>query len=424
MSDVRLLAALRSRGPDRLDAPRVDGADPTLDDLREAAPIGPLWLAGGEPTLRPDLPDLVAALADRAPLGLITDGLALADERIARSLRERGLRRVRIGLHAAQSDAHDWLAGVPGAGKRVMKALRACAAADLDVGIEVVVTRPTTPLLTETVEVAARLGARHVTFRRIEARGPAAGDFVALSPRFGLLEPYLEAAASVASRAGMTVRVTGFPACATPRIASLRSEPEPWIAPVGLDTAPWEPGPSAGPCGACSAGCRGAPADYVNRFGWTELGPGGPASSPAVPAWDSPTTNAGTARQLGVTPPPVRGQRAPATRVRFAVAQSARKLDGDPLAGTPPGEVPEVVEVTWTADEPTRAIRVRLVRLAQIGARTLRVTGTLAHPEAADLLKECTRLSFPEVVVASDPAPMAGWTAAQRARLRGITFET
>ncbi len=58
-----------------------------------------------------------------------------------------------------------------------------------------------------------------------------------------------------------------------------------------------------------------------------------------------------------------------------------------------------------------------------MGARLLRVSGpgTTAHPRAAELLRECTRLSFPEIEVAGEASALARWSDAELRRLRGIT---
>ena len=116
---------MRTDAADRLD----DVADGTLPDppvaalgaLAADAPLGPLWLVGGEPTLRGDLPALVLALsrAHAGPLGVATDGLALASAERLQMLRKAGLTHVRIALHTARPDAHDWLVGRDGAWHKV-----------------------------------------------------------------------------------------------------------------------------------------------------------------------------------------------------------------------------------------------------------------------------------------------------------------
>ena len=69
--------------------------------VRAAAGLGfrKFRITGGEPLLRPGLPDLVrriAAIPGVADLGLTTNGVLLAG--MARTLREAGLRRVNVSL--------------------------------------------------------------------------------------------------------------------------------------------------------------------------------------------------------------------------------------------------------------------------------------------------------------------------------------
>lgn len=200
----------RVRHPSRLDdvAPAPDRP---LDDIAAAAAdagSAGIFLTGGEPTLRADLPQLLRAL-DGA--GMRTDGWALSAG-VVRGLRGDGLAGVVIPLHSARAAAHDWLANAPGAARRAMKAIAVCASAGagLRVEAEIVLTRPTLAHISETVEAAARLGAAAIRFRRVTARGPAATDFIALSPRLAQLLP-LEHAVLRARELGLEVSIEGIP---------------------------------------------------------------------------------------------------------------------------------------------------------------------------------------------------------------------
>ena len=331
-----------------------------------AAGAQELWLGGGEPALRPDLPALIEAL--RGPtLGIETDGLALAAPGVAARLRDVGLTAARIALHSARSDAHDWLARQPGAARQVARAIRLARAAGLAVDGEVVVTRPTAPHLAETVAVLARLGARSVAVRRLRLRGGAARDPVALTPRLGLLADPLTQAARAADDAGIARTLEDWPLCVAPGLRARSKARPPLCWPDGaVDTAPL-----AGPCVGCPGAprCAGAPEDYVRLFGWTELG----LETPVSPA-------------------------------RIGIRWAASAL----------GEPPE-------RDEPTRDVRVRVVRAAATGARAVAIgPPSLAHPAAPELIRECARLGFDEVTVAGEGSPIARWTPAALRGVRGV----
>ena len=431
MSELRLLASLRRRGNGRLDAwcdPAP--ADPSIAEVVAAANGGPSaagWLvSGGEPTLREDLPELLRALSDAgAPrLGLVSDGLALASERAARDLASFGLRRLRVGFHCARSDAHDWLVGLPGAARRAVRSMRAAAAAGLELEAEIVVTRPTMPYLEETVLVLARYGVRAVHFELFTPRRGSASDAIALTPRLGLLAPYVEAAVAAAGSSGLRAVLHDFPASAAGNAVELRAV-EQWVEPLHRS---W-----TGVAARFRPQSDGAPADYVEQFGWTEL--------------DSSATDHPGAEEVatvgvpsGPVPPPPRAGRAPATRVAFAIRQAARgALDADPLRGVPARPLPLSIRVAFGGPsrvacpncgdagarepEPTRAIRIRLSKVAQEGARTLRVASaaSVAHPEAGDLLRETTKLSFPRVEVAGECSALDELPEGELGRLRRLS---
>ncbi len=217
-----------------------DLPDPDLRALVARAPEGRLTLGGGEPTLRADLPQLIAALGPR-DLGMVTDGLALS--RGLGPLPEAGLGRVRIELHSARPAAHDWLMGSPGVFKRAVAAFRVVSRSGLALEAETVLTRPTRPHVAETVELVARLGARALVLRRLEARGPAKAQLAALAPDLELLTPDLERAHAVARRLGLQLRIEGIPRCLLGGARAAWAPREPLNAPDH-----WTHGPGCDGC--------------------------------------------------------------------------------------------------------------------------------------------------------------------------------
>ncbi len=446
--ELRLVVTGRSRIVGRLDLALEDPPeDPSLDEVlalaRAAGPAEAWSITGGEPTLRADLPKLVRELValGGAPVGLVTDGLALAQDEVPARLAALGLHRVDLHLNGGRADAHDWLVGQPGAFKRVVKALRGCVAAGLDVGVICTVTRPTGPYLEEAVDLFARLGARAVTLRRPVARGPMAGQDITVAPRLALVSKELERAAAVAARSGLHVRVEGFPACTAPglRPHQLAVGAVRWaLPPQGrwpFLQPRFEPPAHERGCATCPGGtaCAGAPTDYTLRFGRAEIDSEGskvvnPGTLPATPL-------AG-----GEVYPPPRAGRAPPTRPAYArLAARLPSLSGDPLVAQSKGAVPDSLRVVFLAPskitdpvlgdapqpvepEPTRGIRIRLVRAAQHGAHTLRIAsaGSLWHPEIGELLRETTRLQMGRVEVAGDVSGLDRLTDMELRRLRGI----
>ncbi len=123
------------------------GSDPDLNELKEAVRSivrqrGPvlLQLSGGEPTLRDDLPELVAFArqAGCSYVQLNTNGLRLAeDEAYARALKDAGLDIVFLQFDGTEDKIYEILRGAPLLGKKE-KAIERCA--ELGLGVTLVPT--------------------------------------------------------------------------------------------------------------------------------------------------------------------------------------------------------------------------------------------------------------------------------------------
>ncbi len=79
-------------------------------------------LTGGEPCLRPDLPEICGALRDDTCAIVSTTGYNLTDN-LARQLRERGVYAISISLDSSDEQEHDRIRGVKGAFQTAMKGI-------------------------------------------------------------------------------------------------------------------------------------------------------------------------------------------------------------------------------------------------------------------------------------------------------------
>ncbi len=421
--DAVLFVTARTRGDSRLDD-RDELPDPSLAALVAAVPegVGTLWLDGGEPTLRPDLPALLAALEGRVgSLGLVTDGRLLARERTAHRLAALGVAAVRLRVHTARPDAQDWLTGQSKALAAALMATACCRKAGIEVQWQATVTRPTQAHLAEWVQLARRREVGAVRLVRLTARGAAASQQVAVMPRLGLMGPDLDEALAFAERVGLAITLHGIPACTSRRASAFLGTSERVLLPR---EGAWAfAGPRFGPvpqdagCDRCSLheACPGIGRDYVRRFGRDEIDT---ASDRRRRPGVTHTPLAG-----GEVEPPPRAGRTPPVRLGYVRACAALpSLGGDPLSALVPGPVPDRIRAGWSPDESTREVRRRLVRLAQERPQELWVEGEhlLAHPEAADLIRETTRLSIPRVVLVTECAALAGFTSRQLRRLQKL----
>lgn len=423
-----LVSLLQTRQPWRAHALHVPEAPrPTAEALREAleaAAPGPralVWIGGGEPTLRADLPKLIRQLSsETGELGLTTDGLVLASGPALRVLHDAGLARLRIHLHSARAEVHDWIVGQRGAARRARKAIQNAVQMGIPTEADLLLSRPGARWLPATVQLLARLGVARVHLRRPLRRGPGDRDFIASSPRLGLLQEHLDRALVIAREVGLTVRLHGVPACAAPRADAeqLTGGAEQLLWPEGLGDRPevraWGAAPPAPACPACPGppGCPGAPADYVDRFGDLELQSERPG--PLRRPRPSPP-------RFGETPPvpPPRRGRSPATRPHVSGRLAAwPDIGGDPTSGQPGGDGQATVELVL--DGPTRALRRTLVRLAQDGPEGVRLVALAPAPTHLELVREALRLGFSRLELWAGPGVLDGISARQLGRLKGL----
>ena len=108
--------------------------EPSVDDYalgaRKLASFGSMLisLAGGEPFLRTDLPDIVGAIAEYH-LPFVTTNGWLVDEKMARDVMEAGLWGVSVSIDYREAALHDKARGMDGAWAQAWKAVEMFSAA-------------------------------------------------------------------------------------------------------------------------------------------------------------------------------------------------------------------------------------------------------------------------------------------------------
>lgn len=96
--------------------------------------------SGGEPLIRPDLPDLMRHAVSRGMRAVISTNGTLIDSKMAKSLKEIGLSYVGISLDGLEK-THDEFRRIPGTYSRVMRAIGACKANGLKVGLRFTINK-------------------------------------------------------------------------------------------------------------------------------------------------------------------------------------------------------------------------------------------------------------------------------------------
>ena len=152
--------------------------------LSEAADLGVLQVSfsGGEPTVRPDLADLVRAAADAGLYtNLITAGVLLDAEAVAR-LAAAGLDHVQISIQDTDVAMGERIGGLKGAQAKKLAAARAVKAAGLALTINAVVHRGNASRVAAMIELALALGAGRIEVAHVQYHGWALVNREALLP--------------------------------------------------------------------------------------------------------------------------------------------------------------------------------------------------------------------------------------------------
>jgi radical SAM protein with 4Fe4S-binding SPASM domain len=117
--------------PERGEAPDAAGTVMAAEEIKavmrrifEEAHVPSLSFTGGEATLRPDLPELLAyAKGLGFRVNLISNGLRLGSEAYARRLVAAGLDSAQLSIEAADPALHDRIVGKPGAFRQLVAAV-------------------------------------------------------------------------------------------------------------------------------------------------------------------------------------------------------------------------------------------------------------------------------------------------------------
>ena len=103
-----------------------------IDRIFDEAHCPTVSFTGGEPTLRSDLPELIAyAKVKDMRVNLITNGLRCANPAYVSSLAEAGLDSAQVSLEGPRADVHDAAVGHPGAFAKTTRAVHVLRAASI-----------------------------------------------------------------------------------------------------------------------------------------------------------------------------------------------------------------------------------------------------------------------------------------------------
>ncbi len=157
--------------------------DAWADVFRQAADLGVVQthLSGGEPLLRRDLTEIVAAAEDAGiHTQLVTSGVGLHEKRLA-ELIAAGLRSVQLSVQHADPAASERIAGARSFAAKE-RAARLVREADLPLGLNVVLHRANLDALDGLVELGLAWGAERIELANTQFYGWALRNRDALLP--------------------------------------------------------------------------------------------------------------------------------------------------------------------------------------------------------------------------------------------------
>ncbi|MFH2006070.1 MAG: radical SAM protein [bacterium] len=180
-------------------------------------------LTGGEPTLRQDLPELIALARDEGftAISLLTNAMRLDRGPLLGRLVEAGLTSVFVPFLSHRAEVHDELLGVAGAFERTVAGVDRCRDAGLELAYNTVVTAPNVQDLEPLMAwIAQRFPAPSIpgNISYVAPQGWAL-DHPELVPRLDAVRPHLQAALDTCERLGMGITIPGLcgvPMCILP----------------------------------------------------------------------------------------------------------------------------------------------------------------------------------------------------------------
>lgn len=143
-----------------------------IDEIALVGRVPSISFTGGEATLRPDLPELVAhARSRKMRVNLITNGVRCADRSYVDELAAAGLTSAQVSIAGPTAAVHESLAQRPGAFAKAMQGIRNLRAAGLHVHTNTTICNENVDHLLGMVDLARDLELPHLSMNHIIPTG-------------------------------------------------------------------------------------------------------------------------------------------------------------------------------------------------------------------------------------------------------------
>jgi sulfatase maturation enzyme AslB (radical SAM superfamily) len=271
-----------------------------LDFLRKNA--GGKWTAvnihGGEPTLRPDLLEILREIRELGYERIIlqTNALRLANARFCAQVQGIGVDVYTSGFHGADPETARSITGVSRGFELALKGFENIKRDGSTLRTTTVVCSLNVATLQDVTALCVDVGADHVNLSAMQPGGSAEADLDRLLVPYRQAYPHLVAAIDQAVAADRIVTLEGFPYCA---VAGRERHQVAWAEQqlkVLYRTMVFEDfnaflnatmRAQGEPCQTCvlRGECGGVYKGYLDHYGWDEFTPYVQAPLPGRPAW-------------------------------------------------------------------------------------------------------------------------------------------
>lgn len=238
---------------------------------------------GGEPTIRPDLAELVsfAKKMDYKIIQIQTNGRMFVYKKYCMELIKAGATEFSPALHGHIAELHDYLTGVSGSFRQTAAGIKNLKELGQKIIVNSVITKSNYRHLDKIAELLVGLGVDQYQFAFAHALGSAEKNFYSIVPRKTLIEPYVKKGLNVGIKAGIRAMTEAIPYCFMKGYEACIAEkiiPDTKIydrgAVIDFTKERLASGKSKGkPCLKCKVNnmCEGPWKEYPKHYGWNEF---------------------------------------------------------------------------------------------------------------------------------------------------------
>lgn len=155
-----------------------------VDNMADAG-VAVLTFSGGEPLLRRNIDSIIRRAKEGGMFCTIASNGTLITREVAKKLKAAGIERVEIGLDGATAETHEFLRNTPRCFEAAVQGIKNCAEVGFEeISLTMTLHKKNINELTQTLELAEKLGATRFYLNRLIAAGRGANaHFLDVTPR-------------------------------------------------------------------------------------------------------------------------------------------------------------------------------------------------------------------------------------------------